>query len=103
MPIYLNLCFVISILSYINIIKFFNSLKNSNGSIIKLFNSINNSNGQVCRGRFFFFFLPYFYFFALLEETLKESLLAKFDLYGRLAGRLEVLWKTPKLTLRVTL
>ena len=52
---------------------------------------------------FFFFFLPYFYFFALLEETLKESLLAKFDLYGRLAGRLEVLWKTPKLTLRVTL
>ena len=51
----------------------------------------------------FFFFLPYFYFFNLLEETLKESLLAKLDLYERLAGRLEVLWKTPKLTLRVTL
>ena len=102
MPIYLNLCFLISILSYINIIKFFNSLKNSNGSIIKLFDSINNSNGQVCRGRIFFF-LPYFYFFNLLEETLKESLLAKLDLYERLAVRLEVLWKTPKLTLRVTL
>ena len=50
-----------------------------------------------------FFFLPYFYFFALMEETLKESPLAKFDLYERLAGRLEVLWKTPNLRLRVTL
>ena len=49
------------------------------------------------------FFLPYFYFFTLLEETLKASPLAKFDLYERLAGRLEVLWKTPNLRLRVTL
>ena len=64
MPIYLNLCFVISILSYINIIKFFNSLKNSNGSIIKLFDSINNSNGQVCRGRIFFFFTLFLFLYS---------------------------------------
>ena len=102
MPIYLNLCFLISILSYINIIKFFNSLKNSNGSIIKLFDSINNSNGQVCRGRSFFFF-TLFLFLCSTGRNVEGVTTSKAWLVWKTCWKTWGLVEDPKLTLRVTL